>query len=128
MDAPVGAGALAQPVGLRPVGVRARVCGGGGGVEAAAAAGTASRQRTPTSRTAGRARDAGGAELSGLSTRRVSAPAAGALSDADVCSGSGGPYSASVRPRISRMISSEPPPIGPRRASRAARSTQYSRM
>ncbi len=32
------------------------------------------------------------------------------------------PYSASTRPRISRMISSLPPPIGPRRASRAARS------
>ncbi len=37
-------------------------------------------------------------------------------------------YSPSARPRISRMISSLPPPIGPRRASRAARSTQYSRM
>ena len=31
-------------------------------------------------------------------------------------------------PRISRMISSLPPPIGPRRASRAARSTHTSRM
>jgi hypothetical protein len=38
------------------------------------------------------------------------------------------PYSASSLPRISRMISSLPPPIGPRRASRAARSTQYSFM
>jgi hypothetical protein len=37
-------------------------------------------------------------------------------------------YSASTRPRISLMISSLPPPIGPRRASRAARSTQYSLM
>ena len=37
-------------------------------------------------------------------------------------------YRPSTRPRISRMISSLPPPIGPRRASRAARSTQYSRM
>ena len=32
------------------------------------------------------------------------------------------------RPRISRMISSVPPPIGPRRASRAARSIPYSAM
>ena len=32
------------------------------------------------------------------------------------------------RPRISFMISSVPPPIGPRRASRRARSTSYSRM
>ena len=34
----------------------------------------------------------------------------------------------SWRPRISFMISSVPPPIGPRRASRSARSIPYSRM
>jgi integrase len=38
------------------------------------------------------------------------------------------PYSPSCLPRISFMISSVPPPIGPRRASRTARSTPYSRM
>jgi integrase len=37
-------------------------------------------------------------------------------------------YSPSCLPRISFMISSVPPPIGPRRASRRARSTPYSRM
>jgi integrase len=37
-------------------------------------------------------------------------------------------YSPSCLPRISFMISSVPPPIGPRRASRTARSTPYSRM
>ncbi len=42
--------------------------------------------------------------------------------------GSATSQSASTRPRISRMISSEPPPIGPSRASRAARSTHCSRM
>jgi hypothetical protein len=40
----------------------------------------------------------------------------------------GGSYKLSTRPRISRMISSVPPPIGPRRASRTARSTHTSRM
>src|SRR5688572_17404022 len=39
-----------------------------------------------------------------------------------------GPYSPSCLPRISFMISSVPPPIGPRRASRTARSIPYSRM
>jgi hypothetical protein len=38
------------------------------------------------------------------------------------------PYSPSCLPRISFMISSVPPPIGPRRASRTARSIPYSRM
>jgi integrase len=38
------------------------------------------------------------------------------------------PYSPSCLPRISFMISSVPPPIGPRRASRTARSMPYSRM
>jgi hypothetical protein len=38
------------------------------------------------------------------------------------------PYSPSCFPRISFMISSVPPPIGPRRVSRAARSTSYSFM
>ena len=38
------------------------------------------------------------------------------------------PYSPSWRPRISFMISSVPPPIGPSRASRSARSIPYSRM
>jgi integrase len=37
-------------------------------------------------------------------------------------------YSPSRLPRISFMISSVPPPIGPRRASRTARSIPYSRM
>ena len=37
-------------------------------------------------------------------------------------------YSPSCFPMISFMISSVPPPIGPRRASRSARSTSYSRM
>ena len=37
-------------------------------------------------------------------------------------------YSPSCLPRISFMISSVPPPIGPRRASRTARSIPYSRM
>src|SRR4051794_2986266 len=37
-------------------------------------------------------------------------------------------HSPSCFPRISFMISSVPPPIGPRRASRTARSTPYSRM
>jgi integrase len=38
------------------------------------------------------------------------------------------PYSPIVLPTISFMISSVPPPIGPRRASRTARSMPYSRM
>ncbi len=38
------------------------------------------------------------------------------------------PYSPINLPRISFMISSVPPPIGPRRASRTARSMPYSRM
>ena len=38
------------------------------------------------------------------------------------------PYSPICLPRISFMISSVPPPIGPRRASRTARSMPYSRM
>jgi hypothetical protein len=38
------------------------------------------------------------------------------------------PYNPSCFPRISFMISSVPPPIGPRRASRTARSMPYSRM
>jgi Phage integrase family len=38
------------------------------------------------------------------------------------------PYSPICLPRISFMISSLPPPIGPRRASRTARSIPYSRM
>jgi integrase len=38
------------------------------------------------------------------------------------------PYSPICLPRISFMISSVPPPIGPRRASRTARSIPYSRM
>ena len=38
------------------------------------------------------------------------------------------PHSPIVLPRISFMISSVPPPIGPRRASRTARSMPYSRM
>jgi integrase len=38
------------------------------------------------------------------------------------------PYSPISLPRISFMISSVPPPIGPRRASRTARSMPYSRM
>ena len=38
------------------------------------------------------------------------------------------PYSPIVLPMISFMISSVPPPIGPRRASRTARSMPYSRM
>jgi integrase len=38
------------------------------------------------------------------------------------------PYNPSCLPRISFMISSVPPPIGPRRASRTARSMPYSRM
>ena len=37
-------------------------------------------------------------------------------------------YKPSCLPMISFMISSVPPPIGPRRASRSARSTSYSRM
>ena len=40
----------------------------------------------------------------------------------------GGPYKPIVLPMISFMISSVPPPIGPRRASRTARSMPYSRM
>jgi integrase len=38
------------------------------------------------------------------------------------------PYNPICLPRISFMISSVPPPIGPRRASRTARSMPYSRM
>jgi hypothetical protein len=38
------------------------------------------------------------------------------------------PQSPICLPRISFMISSVPPPIGPRRASRTARSIPYSRM
>jgi hypothetical protein len=38
------------------------------------------------------------------------------------------PYNPIVLPRISFMTSSVPPPIGPRRASRTARSMPYSRM
>jgi hypothetical protein len=38
------------------------------------------------------------------------------------------PYNPINLPRISFMISSVPPPIGPRRASRTARSMPYSRM
>ena len=38
------------------------------------------------------------------------------------------PHSPIVLPMISFMISSVPPPIGPRRASRTARSMPYSRM
>ena len=38
------------------------------------------------------------------------------------------PHNPSCLPRISFMISSVPPPIGPRRASRTARSIPYSRM
>jgi len=38
------------------------------------------------------------------------------------------PYNPISLPRISFMISSVPPPIGPRRASRTARSMPYSRM
>jgi integrase len=38
------------------------------------------------------------------------------------------PYNPICLPRISFMISSVPPPIGPRRASRTARSIPYSRM
>jgi hypothetical protein len=37
-------------------------------------------------------------------------------------------YNPSCLPRISFITSSVPPPIGPRRASRSARSTPYSRM
>jgi hypothetical protein len=37
-------------------------------------------------------------------------------------------YSPIRRPMISFMISDVPPPMGPRRASRSARSTSYSRM
>ncbi len=37
-------------------------------------------------------------------------------------------HNPSCLPRISFMISSVPPPIGPRRASRTARSIPYSRM
>jgi integrase len=40
----------------------------------------------------------------------------------------GNGYSPSCLPKISFMISSVPPPIGPRRASRTARSIPYSRM
>jgi DNA-binding XRE family transcriptional regulator len=40
----------------------------------------------------------------------------------------GNPYNPSCLPRISFMISSVPPPMGPRRASRTARSMPYSRM
>jgi len=40
----------------------------------------------------------------------------------------GNPYSPICLPRISFMISSVPPPIGPKRASRTARSMPYSRM
>ncbi len=47
---------------------------------------------------------------------------------AEAGAGLSGRYRPRMRPRISRMISSLPPPIGPSRASRAARSTQYSRM
>jgi hypothetical protein len=38
------------------------------------------------------------------------------------------PHNPICLPRISFMISSVPPPIGPRRASRTARSMPYSRM
>ncbi len=38
------------------------------------------------------------------------------------------PYNPNCLPRISFMISSVPPPIGPRRASRTARSMPYSFM
>jgi hypothetical protein len=44
------------------------------------------------------------------------------------CETSGNPYNPNCLPRISFMISSVPPPIGPRRASRRARSMPYSRM
>jgi hypothetical protein len=41
---------------------------------------------------------------------------------------SANPYNPSCFPRISFMISSVPPPIGPNRVSRAARSMPYSFM
>ena len=40
----------------------------------------------------------------------------------------GNPYNPINLPRISFITSSVPPPIGPRRASRTARSMPYSRM
>jgi hypothetical protein len=40
----------------------------------------------------------------------------------------GNPYNPISLPRISFITSSVPPPIGPRRASRTARSMPYSRM
>jgi integrase len=54
-------------------------------------------------------------------------PIGGSSSDA-VQEGPANVHKPSCLPRISFMISSVPPPIGPRRASRTARSTPYSRM
>jgi hypothetical protein len=49
------------------------------------------------------------------------------LLDAGICLATSA-YSPICLPRISFMISSVPPPIGPRRASRTARSIPYSRI
>ena len=59
--------------------------------------------------------------------RSVSEPERGVAGSAGYRAG-GRAGGTQILPRISRMISSEPPPIGPRRASRAARSIPYSSM